>query len=152
MTVELHMCRGVASERIRCAYRLTCMIRAELSLRRRRNGLPYPPGPRRLPVIGNTFQLPTSYEWLQAAEWKKYYGDIVYVEALGQPLLFVNSYDIAVELLDKRSVIYSSRMESYMTCAMPFCFLLLLELIVHNLGRVLAGPFPLFHIPSAGEN
>ena len=59
---------------ITLATALWLKIRAELSLRRRRNGLPYPPGPRRLPVIGNTFQLPTSYEWLQAAEWKKDYG------------------------------------------------------------------------------
>lgn len=42
-------------------------------------------------------------------------GDIVYVEAFGQPLLYVNSYAVAVDLLDKRSAIYSSRKGSYMT-------------------------------------
>ena len=36
-------------------------------------------------------------------------GDIVYLRILGQDLLFINSYEVATDLLDKRSTVYSSR-------------------------------------------
>ena len=36
-------------------------------------------------------------------------GPLVYLELLGQPVLVLNSYDAAVELLEKRSQIYSDR-------------------------------------------
>ena len=32
------------------------------------------PGPRGYPIIGNIFDMPTSKEWLKAAEWKQTYG------------------------------------------------------------------------------
>jgi hypothetical protein len=34
---------------------------------------------------------------------------MLYLEAIGQPLLVVNDYCIAQDLLDKRSALYSSR-------------------------------------------
>lgn len=36
-------------------------------------------------------------------------GDLIYLENLGKPMLIINSYEIAVELLERRSAIYSSR-------------------------------------------
>lgn len=36
--------------------------------------LPFPPGPKPLPIIGNVLDLPKSHEWLQVAEWGKIYG------------------------------------------------------------------------------
>lgn len=36
-------------------------------------------------------------------------GDIVYVEALSTPMVIVSTPEIAFELLDKRSAIYSDR-------------------------------------------
>ena len=36
-------------------------------------------------------------------------GDMVYLENLGRPLIFINSYEIAVDLFEKRSANYSSR-------------------------------------------
>ena len=36
-------------------------------------------------------------------------GDLVYLQVFGNPVVFVNSYSLAVELLDKRSLIYSTR-------------------------------------------
>ncbi|KLO11753.1 cytochrome P450 [Schizopora paradoxa] len=68
-----------------------------------------PPGPKRLPLVGNIFQMPRSREWLKAAEWRSEYGDMVYLENLGRPLIFINSYEIAVDLFEKRSANYSSR-------------------------------------------
>ena len=36
--------------------------------------LPLPPGPRRLPIIGNLLDLPPVRPWLRYSEWAKRYG------------------------------------------------------------------------------
>ena len=42
--------------------------------RRRRGGLPYPPGPRPLPIIGNILDIPLKYPWLKYTQLSKTYG------------------------------------------------------------------------------
>ena len=42
-------------------------------------------------------------------------GDIIYLENFGSPLVIVNSHDVAVDLLEKRSAKYSSRPVGYMS-------------------------------------
>jgi hypothetical protein len=37
-------------------------------------GLPYPPGPKAKPIIGNMLDIPTTYPWLAYADWAKKYG------------------------------------------------------------------------------
>ncbi|PCH44159.1 cytochrome P450 [Wolfiporia cocos MD-104 SS10] len=71
--------------------------------------LSLPPGPSPWPVVGNTFQIPMKHAWLVYSEWAKTYGDIIYLNALGQRLVVINSTNIAKDLLDKRSSIYSNR-------------------------------------------
>jgi hypothetical protein len=41
---------------------------------RRRRGLPYPPGPRPIPLIGNLFDIPKEFSWLEYTHLSKKYG------------------------------------------------------------------------------
>ena len=104
---------------------LTAFIHVKI---RKRSTLPLPPGPKKLPLLGNIFDLPTSYEWLTYAKLCKEYGmfgglelfiqlliqhfqdsDIIHLGALGLDFVILNSFDEAVELLEKRSSNYSGR-------------------------------------------
>ncbi|KZT28797.1 cytochrome P450 [Neolentinus lepideus HHB14362 ss-1] len=82
----------------------------------RRLPAPYPPGPKRLPLVGNVFDMPTKHMWKTVADWAELYGRIVYVNVLGQPLVFLNSADAAYDMLDKKSLIYSDRPWLTMAC------------------------------------
>jgi hypothetical protein len=41
---------------------------------RRRRGLPYPPGPRPLPLIGNLLDIPKDFSWLSYTQLSKKHG------------------------------------------------------------------------------
>ncbi|KAJ8079621.1 hypothetical protein PM082_011208 [Marasmius tenuissimus] len=74
-----------------------------------------PPGPRRLPLIGNLLQLPTSYEWETYHRWcKELDTDILCLDAAGVTIIVLDSLKAAEELIEKRSIIYSSRPHSVM--------------------------------------
>jgi hypothetical protein len=55
---------------------LVSSIAAFLAIRdyQKRQGLPYPPGPRPLPLIGNLFDVPKEFSWLTYARLSKKYG------------------------------------------------------------------------------
>ncbi|CAL1702358.1 unnamed protein product [Somion occarium] len=74
---------------------------------KRRQSLP--PGPKGLPLIGNVLDMPSSYEWLTFAKWGEQWGDIISVNLPGQHLIILNSAHDAVEMLEKKSNIYSDR-------------------------------------------
>ncbi|KAH7922734.1 cytochrome P450 [Leucogyrophana mollusca] len=82
--------------------------------RKQRAGLPFPPGPKPLPLIGNLLDLPLKDEAITYNKWAKQHGDLVYANVLGRHLLFVNSPQIATDLFEKRSVNYSDRSSSPM--------------------------------------
>jgi hypothetical protein len=44
--------------------------------RRRRRGLPYPPGPRPLPLVGNLLDIPKEFSWLSYTHLSKKHGMI----------------------------------------------------------------------------
>ncbi|KAL1936980.1 hypothetical protein VTO73DRAFT_2440 [Trametes versicolor] len=96
-----------------CAVMSFLVVSTRIILRRR--GLPFPPGPRELPLIGNTLDFPTSNIPRRFHNLAKQYGPLIYLNVLGQSIIIVDSYDTARELLDKRSKNYSGRPDSVMT-------------------------------------
>ncbi|KAJ7672235.1 cytochrome P450 [Mycena polygramma] len=77
---------------------------------RYRRLLPTPPGPK-ISIFGlwSGVSMPSTFQWLTYAEWRKTYGDIIFINVLWNPILVINSVEIAQDLLEKRSAIYSSR-------------------------------------------
>ncbi|RXW13084.1 hypothetical protein EST38_g12770 [Candolleomyces aberdarensis] len=75
----------------------------------RSRGLRLPPGPKRLPVIGNLLDLPQEQPWEEYHRMSQQYGDIMYLEALGQPIVVLDSLSRATDLYDKRGATYSDR-------------------------------------------
>ncbi|KAL1941769.1 hypothetical protein VTO73DRAFT_6769 [Trametes versicolor] len=73
-----------------------------------------PPGPRPLPFIGNVLDMPKRYAGTDFGALTNKYGDMVYMNVLGQPMLILGSHDIALDLLEKRSALYSDRSQSTM--------------------------------------
>ncbi|KAF8655202.1 hypothetical protein AX16_003234 [Volvariella volvacea WC 439] len=89
---------------------LLIALKVWLSFAKRRDrGLPRPPGPKPLPLVGNLLDMPNELPWLVYDEWFKTYGDIVSIEVLGQPIILLGSLKRTSDLFDKRSSIYSDR-------------------------------------------
>ncbi|KAF8810286.1 cytochrome P450 [Phlegmacium glaucopus] len=74
-----------------------------------KRSIPLPPGPSKLPLLDNLLDLPTDKAWVTFSDWGKKWGDIVSISALGQHIVILNSARVAVEMLDKKSAIYSDR-------------------------------------------
>ncbi|KAF8330883.1 cytochrome P450 [Cantharellus anzutake] len=81
---------------------------------------PLPPGPKPKLFLGNAKDIPSSHKELKFAEWGKEYGDVVYLTAFSRPIIVLNSAKAAIDLLDKRSAIYSSRPHSHMADVMGY--------------------------------
>ncbi|KAH9853928.1 hypothetical protein C2E23DRAFT_884554 [Lenzites betulinus] len=79
-----------------------------VQVRKKKYGV-LPPGPKPLPVFGNVLDLTARELWLRATQWAKSYGDVVYIHVFGQGLLFVNTYEAAIDLLEKKGAIYSDK-------------------------------------------
>ncbi|KAJ8518591.1 hypothetical protein ONZ45_g4347 [Pleurotus djamor] len=71
---------------------------------------PLPPGPTRLPLLGNILDMPTSYEWETYHQWaKELDSEIIHVDLFGKHFIILDSFEAAFDLLEKRSTNYSSR-------------------------------------------
>lgn len=71
--------------------------------------LPYPPGPRPLPIIGNLLDMPTSKFIATWNKFKKQYGPLTFLDVAGRPYLILNSLEVGKDIFDTRGAIYSDR-------------------------------------------
>ncbi|KAF9645500.1 cytochrome P450 [Thelephora ganbajun] len=72
--------------------------------------LPYPPGPKGRPIIGNLFDFPKNPIWEGFARMAEEYDtDILHLDLMGSPLVVLNNSDVATDLLERHSIVYSDR-------------------------------------------
>ncbi|BCR98117.1 cytochrome P450 [Aspergillus luchuensis] len=76
---------------------------------------PLPPGPRRKPIVGNLWDLPdpNQQDWQHWLKHKDRYGPISSLSIMGQTIIVLNDARLAVELLESRSSIHSSRPQQH---------------------------------------
>ncbi|KAF4599322.1 hypothetical protein EYR40_006414 [Pleurotus pulmonarius] len=71
---------------------------------------PLPPGPKRLPFIGNLLDMPKHLEWVTFRKWARDLdSDIIHIDLMGNHVIILDSFEAANDLLEKRSSRYSSR-------------------------------------------
>ncbi|KAJ7607912.1 cytochrome P450 [Roridomyces roridus] len=93
-----------------CAVLALLPLTSMYLLRRRQSKLPLPPGPPKLPLVGNLFNYPSTFEWETYMEWSRMYdSDILHLGVAGRSIVVLSSKDAAMDLLEKRSAIYSDR-------------------------------------------
>ncbi|KAI0754764.1 cytochrome P450 98A3 [Daedaleopsis nitida] len=88
------------------------LLQKAFAYRARSQGLPLPPGPAPLPIIGNLFDLPKVRPWETYREFSRRHGKIMSLSVMEQCIIVVNDPQVAIDLLEKRSSIYSSRPKS----------------------------------------
>ncbi|KAI1933030.1 hypothetical protein LOZ58_004229 [Ophidiomyces ophidiicola] len=71
--------------------------------------LPLPPGPPKLPIIGNLHQAPRDQAWEVYKTWSDKYGPIMSVNNGGVISIIVTSHDIVKNFLEKHNAVFSSR-------------------------------------------
>ncbi|KAI9438791.1 cytochrome P450 [Lactarius indigo] len=102
---------------------LVLWLIARLAQRAFRN---LPPGPKGLPFIGDVIHA-ADEDWLASPQRRVDYGELMYLSVFGQGIIVLNSQRVAVDLLEKRSNIYSDRPR----------FISLNEFLTENLSFVL---------------
>ncbi|KAF7298616.1 Cytochrome P450 [Mycena indigotica] len=78
--------------------------------RRQRGLLPLPPGPRKLFLLGNLLHMPSSFEWETFGRFsQESNSDIIHLDVAGMSVVVLSSLEANIDLLEKRSTIYSDR-------------------------------------------
>jgi cytochrome P450 len=85
--------------------------RSVVSKQRFKSSHTLPPGPKPRLLLGNIPDLPPAgaKEWLHWLKLKEQYGPISSVSVLGQNIIIISDYQVAVDLMEKRSAFTSSR-------------------------------------------
>ncbi|KAI0088550.1 cytochrome P450 [Irpex rosettiformis] len=68
-----------------------------------------PPGPPRLPLLGNILQVPSELQFIPFTEWSEKYGPIFSLDFPGRHVIVLNTFKAAADLLDRCSDIYNGR-------------------------------------------
>ncbi|KAJ7639928.1 cytochrome P450 [Mycena rosella] len=72
--------------------------------------LPLPPGPPKLPLVGNLFDVPATFQWEAYLRWSKEYdSDIIHLNLAGTSVIVLSSLEATDTLLERRSAMYSDR-------------------------------------------
>ncbi|KAI0718516.1 cytochrome P450 [Cerioporus squamosus] len=80
----------------------------------RTKGPPLPPGPPRRFFLGNVRDIPRKFEHLGFDALSREYGEVVYLDAFGIPLILLGTQQAALDLLERRSAKFSDRRFSVM--------------------------------------
>lgn len=93
----------------------------------RPKGVELPPGPRGKWLVGNLVDFFEGYQWRKFSSWSKIFGmsaltltsanlstrsptgDVICLTVLGRPIIILNKFEDARELMDKRGALYSDR-------------------------------------------
>ncbi|KAJ7890192.1 cytochrome P450 [Mycena olivaceomarginata] len=77
---------------------------------RNRSRLALPPGPKKLPLVGKLFDMPTSEEWKTYQRWStEFDSDIIHLNVAGKSIIILSSLQATNDLLVQQSSIYSDR-------------------------------------------
>ncbi|KAJ6559579.1 cytochrome P450 [Mycena capillaripes] len=89
---------------------------------RKRSRLALPPGPKKLPLVGNLFDMPTSEEWKTYQRWSREFdSDILHLNVAGKSIIILSSVQATNDLMMKRSSIYSDRRDLQTTAQSSDC-------------------------------
>ncbi|XP_001381099.2 cytochrome P450 2J2-like [Monodelphis domestica] len=77
--------------------------------RRRRQQLKYPPGPLRLPIFGNVFQIDTTKAHVSVQEFVRKFGNIFSMELFGVPMMTVTGLPLIKEVLINQGQVFVDR-------------------------------------------
>ncbi|KAJ7257102.1 cytochrome P450 [Mycena rebaudengoi] len=82
-----------------------------LRWRRNRPKLPLPPGPKKLPLVGNLLDIPREHQWEAYQRWsKELNSDIIHLDAAGTSIIVLSSMEAIRDLFELRSSLYSGRL------------------------------------------
>ncbi|KAF7345607.1 Cytochrome P450 [Mycena venus] len=74
-----------------------------------------PPGPKKLPIVGNLFDIPADRPWEAYQQWSKdFNSDIIHLNVAGASIVVLSSMEVIRDLLDRRSSLYSDRPQAPM--------------------------------------
>ncbi|KAJ7152976.1 cytochrome P450 [Mycena filopes] len=78
--------------------------------RQRQELLPLPPGPKKLPILGNLLDVPPNLQWEAYQRWSKEFdSDIIHLNVAGTSIVVLSSMEVIKDLFERRGAQYSDR-------------------------------------------